>query len=181
MPQTPQTPQTPPRRQSTTSEPKLTPYDYLDYSEIDFQLKNIAADLQRELTDVSKILDQSTRNKCIWQVIPNKNFSENGTPNFYLNITCNGMNMAHLSIHMGHSLTKAGSTHIKYNNGITNQLLFNGKILISSKVHTHPYLEDCILNVLNSSDIFKYKLKYLKYKNKYLKLKKLLDILNNSN
>ena len=141
----PEAPQTPPRNQSstTTTQEIITPSTKLDYKQINIELNKIAVDLEKELSDSSKIYDQST--KDIWKVNHKKTFSKTGSPNFYLNITCNGWDMAHLSIHMGRSLTKAGSTHIKYYDGITNQLLFNGRILISSKFHRHPFLEDCIL------------------------------------
>ncbi len=172
-------PQTPPRKRPPLFTEIITPSSKLDYKQIDNDLKKIAYSLYLELSDAEKIYNKIDYpdNTNIWTVRPNKTISKDGSPNYYLNIKYNGWDAAHLSLHMGHSKSMAGSTHIKYYDDVINRILFDNGKLICSDPTRHKFLEDCILNVLNSSNIL-YRLKYLKYKEKYLKLKEMLNINN---
>jgi hypothetical protein len=156
----------------------ITPSSKLNYKQINDDLKDLSYSLYLELSDSEKIYNKIDYpyNTRLWTVSPNKTISSDGSPNFYLNIKYNGWDVAHLSFHMGKSKSSSGSTHIKYNDGDNNQILFDGGKLICKKSNRHIFLEDCILNVLNSSEIVN-RLKYFKYKYKYLKL---IEILNSN-
>jgi hypothetical protein len=150
----------------------ITPSLYLNYSQINNLLSNMASHLQSVLNNKELESNQNP----LWRVTSNQTVPDQWA-NFYLNMFYNGNPVGHVSIHMGTSHSGAGSTHLKYHHSnTTNQILLNGRNFYFKNPSIHSFLESCVIETLNTygNQIFNslnLQKKYLKYKNKYLKLK----------